>query len=54
MIEKSGGDINSIGPAPKFFTDDLLECPKCGRKFNEEAHKRHVPICKAARVTRKN
>lgn len=26
--------------------DDLVECPSCGRKFNESAAERHIPGCK--------
>ncbi len=25
--------------------DDRIECKFCGRKFNEEAGKRHIPHC---------
>jgi len=25
--------------------DDRQECPGCGRKFNENAAKKHIPFC---------
>lgn len=34
----------SSGPAP--VDPSLVPCPHCGRKFNEEAANRHIPICK--------
>lgn len=24
----------------------MIECPSCGRKFNESAAERHIPGCK--------
>ena len=51
-LEKTGGDISSLGPAPKMSTSHLDQCPKCGRKFNSEAIKKHVPVCKAAPVNK--
>eukprot|EP00357_Protocruzia_adherens_P006891 CAMPEP_0115009844 /NCGR_PEP_ID=MMETSP0216-20121206/22907_1 /TAXON_ID=223996 /ORGANISM="Protocruzia adherens, Strain Boccale" /LENGTH=516 /DNA_ID=CAMNT_0002377835 /DNA_START=95 /DNA_END=1645 /DNA_ORIENTATION=- len=36
-----GFDSNS---APS-YDDDLTPCPHCGRKFNETAAERHIPIC---------
>jgi len=45
-VEEKGGDIRSIGPPPKANTDNLVPCPYCGRKFNEQAAERHIPSCK--------
>lgn len=25
--------------------DDMIQCPCCGRKFNETAGKRHIAFC---------
>ena len=34
-------DMSAINAA----ADDRIECKFCGRKFNEEAGKRHIPHC---------
>ena len=26
--------------------NELIECPSCGRKFNENAAEKHIPSCK--------
>lgn len=44
--EMEGRDVRSI-PPPKNdqHNVDLIECVYCARRFNEEAHGRHVKIC---------
>lgn len=37
---------NKGGAAEPVVDDDLVECPACGRKFNEIAAERHIPGCK--------
>ena len=35
QVEKSGGDIRSLGPPPETSAaaDDRIQCPHCGRKY---------------------
>lgn len=30
---------------------DLTPCPHCGRKFNEKAAAKHIPICEDHKLT---
>ena len=34
-----------VDPAYQAAQDDRLECPSCGRFFNEQAHARHIQHC---------
>lgn len=34
--------------------DDRTECPHCGRKFNEQAAERHIPLCEKKAREMKN
>lgn len=39
-------------PAPQpIIDDDRMECPNCGRKFNEDVAKRHIPKCTTTSAT---
>jgi hypothetical protein len=55
---KSGVALSDLPPPdmdPAYEAqDDRLECPSCGRKFNEQAHARHIQHCSntKARPTR--
>ena len=56
--EKTGKPLSSVPTVkPKLpsgyidgnggvLDDDLIPCPNCGRRFNEKAADRHLPICK--------
>lgn len=35
----------SDSPVADADMGDLIPCPHCGRKFNEKAHAKHVPLC---------
>jgi hypothetical protein len=40
---------NPDAPRPAVTVDpnpDYITCPACERRFNEDAGKRHIPICK--------
>jgi hypothetical protein len=40
---------NPDAPRPSVTVDpnpDYITCPACERRFNEDAGKRHIPICK--------
>ena len=46
--DKAAG--KDVGPPPEMpayeiIDDDRVQCPHCGRKFAEEASKRHIPVC---------
>jgi len=43
----SGGGASNFNPsyAPSEPVDDRIECQWCGRKFNEIAGNRHIPLC---------
>ncbi len=45
-IEKNGGDIRLLPKPPASLNLDYVQCPNCGRKFNEKAASRHLPLCK--------
>jgi len=46
-IEQVGGDIRSLGPAPKVsgVEQNLTECPYCYRRFNPQSAEKHINIC---------
>lgn len=48
--EKAREEGRAVGPPPdlpkyEIENDDRVDCPHCGRKFAEEAAKRHIPVC---------
>ncbi len=45
-IEKHGGDIRVVPKPVSNMNSDYIQCPNCGRKFNEKAGSRHIPLCK--------
>ncbi len=46
QVERDGGNIRDIPKPAAASNSDYIQCPKCGRKFNEQAGNRHIPICK--------
>jgi len=42
----AGGKISDLPPPPPSDTSDYVQCPHCGRRFNESAAERHIPKCK--------
>ena len=42
----AGGKISDLPPPPPSDTSDYIQCPHCGRRFNEGAADRHIPKCK--------
>ncbi|XP_065168295.1 zinc finger C2HC domain-containing protein 1C isoform X2 [Atheta coriaria] len=40
-----GGDIRDLPPPPPSSNPDYVQCPHCGRRFNESAAARHIPKC---------
>lgn len=45
-VQAAGGNIRDMPPPPPSANSNFLECPYCSRKFNPEAHSKHVNICK--------
>lgn len=45
-VEEQGGNIRDLPPPPPSANSNLLECPYCARRFNPEAHAKHINICK--------
>ncbi|XP_037088912.1 zinc finger C2HC domain-containing protein 1C-like isoform X2 [Pollicipes pollicipes] len=41
----AGGKLEDLPPPPPSDTSDYVECPHCGRRFNEAAADRHIPKC---------
>lgn len=43
----SGGGASNFNPSYGVSepVDDRIECQWCGRKFNETAGNRHIPVC---------
>ncbi|XP_044729936.1 zinc finger C2HC domain-containing protein 1C isoform X1 [Chrysoperla carnea] len=41
----AGGNIRDLPPPPPSSNPDYVQCPHCGRKFNESAAERHIPKC---------
>lgn len=40
-----GGKLSDLPPPPPSSNPDYVQCPHCGRKFNEGAAQRHIPKC---------
>nr|XP_008190673.1 PREDICTED: uncharacterized protein LOC661951 isoform X2 [Tribolium castaneum] len=40
-----GGKLADLPPPPPSSNPDYVQCPHCGRKFNEAAAERHIPKC---------
>lgn len=40
-----GGKLSELPPPPPLDTSDYVQCPHCGRKFNQTAAERHIPKC---------
>ena len=45
-VQNAGGNIADLPPPPPSQNPDYVECPTCGRRFNETAAERHIPKCK--------
>ena len=45
--DSGGGAASGFNPTQQMSApvDDRIQCEWCGRKFNEEAGKRHFPHC---------
>lgn len=41
----AGGKLADLPPPPPLDTSDYIQCPHCGRKFNQAAADRHIPKC---------
>ncbi|XP_022699809.1 mucin-2-like isoform X2 [Varroa jacobsoni] len=41
----NGGKLSDLPPPPPSENPDYVQCPHCGRKFNEGAAERHIPKC---------
>ncbi|XP_048506378.1 muscle M-line assembly protein unc-89-like isoform X1 [Athalia rosae] len=41
----AGGKLSDLPPPPMSDTSDYIQCPHCGRKFNQGAAERHIPKC---------
>ncbi|XP_076667544.1 uncharacterized protein LOC143368571 isoform X2 [Andrena cerasifolii] len=41
----AGGKLSDLPPPPASDTSDYIQCPHCGRKFNQCAAERHIPKC---------
>ncbi|KAF5285600.1 hypothetical protein FQA39_LY16569 [Lamprigera yunnana] len=40
-----GGKLSDLPPPPPSENPDYVQCPHCGRKFNQSAAERHIPKC---------
>ncbi|KAK9751761.1 hypothetical protein QE152_g4644 [Popillia japonica] len=40
-----GGKLADLPPPPPSSNPDYVQCPHCGRRFNETAAARHIPKC---------
>ncbi|KRT83329.1 hypothetical protein AMK59_3082, partial [Oryctes borbonicus] len=40
-----GGKLSDLPPPPTSTNPDYVQCPHCGRRFNETAAARHIPKC---------
>ncbi|XP_051160715.1 uncharacterized protein LOC127281172 isoform X2 [Leptopilina boulardi] len=50
----AGGKLSDLPPPPPSDTSDYIQCPHCGRKFNEAAAERHIPKCENMRHNKPN
>ncbi|XP_043461812.1 zinc finger C2HC domain-containing protein 1C-like isoform X2 [Leptopilina heterotoma] len=50
----AGGKLSDLPPPPPSDTSDYIQCPHCGRKFNESAAERHIPKCENMRHNKPN
>lgn len=41
----AGGKLTDLPPPPPSLNPDYVQCPHCGRRFNESAAERHIPKC---------
>ncbi|XP_060533086.1 zinc finger C2HC domain-containing protein 1C isoform X2 [Cylas formicarius] len=41
----AGGKLADLPPPPPSTNPDYVQCPSCGRRFNEAAAERHIPKC---------
>ncbi|XP_063235599.1 zinc finger C2HC domain-containing protein 1C [Bacillus rossius redtenbacheri] len=41
----AGGKISDLPPPPPSDYSDYVQCPHCGRRFNQQAADRHIPKC---------
>ncbi|XP_019700875.2 uncharacterized protein LOC105191682 isoform X1 [Harpegnathos saltator] len=41
----AGGSLKDLPPPPPSDTSDYIQCPHCGRRFNQAAAERHIPKC---------
>lgn len=41
----AGGKLSDLPPPPPSSNPDYVQCPHCGRRFNETAAERHIPKC---------
>ncbi|KAH8344016.1 hypothetical protein KR084_003159 [Drosophila pseudotakahashii] len=40
-----GGKLSDLPPPPPSENADYIQCPHCGRRFNQQAAERHIPKC---------
>ncbi|XP_016991924.1 uncharacterized protein LOC108053717 [Drosophila rhopaloa] len=40
-----GGKLSDLPPPPPSENPDYIQCPHCGRRFNQQAAERHIPKC---------
>ncbi|PSN47028.1 hypothetical protein C0J52_09812 [Blattella germanica] len=40
-----GGKLSDLPPPPPSDYSDYVQCPHCGRRFNQQAAERHIPKC---------
>ncbi|XP_033216748.1 trichohyalin-like isoform X1 [Belonocnema kinseyi] len=50
----AGGKLSDLPPPPPSDTSDYIQCPHCGRKFNQSAAERHIPKCQTMRHNKPN
>ncbi|CAG5133535.1 unnamed protein product [Candidula unifasciata] len=50
LCEKEGGDLRNLTPPPASVNPDYVQCPHCGRSFNETAAERHIPRCQTLKT----
>lgn len=56
--QKAVEEGRAVGPPPELppieEPPDLVQCPHCGRKFSEEAARRHIPVCERSSFSKQN